>query len=273
MFIALNENNERIDINKADKSQSYFCPTCGKELSIKAIDSLSVKAHFAHKRGTECLDTWKHDMSEWHYNWQRLFPAENREVVVEKDGVKHRADVLINNFVIEFQHSPITAEEITERNNFYLSCGYTVVWVFDANDKIKNSFEKDGSVDPNRLESWERLVWKSKQANFDIPTPKNVFVFIEYTANVSNPPQQAAIMLWLRSFTPKEIIFHDTSPMHITRSNFLKQFGGNVPDNTLSAIEILEEGIKIRKNLESQREKIRTVYCIPKGQNKRHFRF
>jgi hypothetical protein len=270
MFTALNENNERIDINKADKSQRYFCPICGKELYIKATDSFSVRTHFAHK--SKCLDTWKHDMSEWHYNWQCLFPIGNREVVVEKDGVIHRADILINNVVIEFQHSPITAEEITKRNNFYLSCGYTVVWVFDANDKIKNSFEKDGSIDPNRLELWERLVWKTKQAKFDIPTPKNVFVFIEYTANVSYPPQQADIMLWLTSFTPKEILFHDTCPMYITRLNFLKQFGGNVPDNTLSVIEVLDKGKKIQKELESQRPKSQMVYYIPKGQNKRHSR-
>ena len=49
------------------------------------------------------------------------------------------ADVLINGYVIEFQHSPISRDEIKERNEFYTNCGYKVIWVFDANDKIKNT--------------------------------------------------------------------------------------------------------------------------------------
>ncbi|MBQ4272258.1 MAG: hypothetical protein IJB95_01195, partial [Clostridia bacterium] len=140
MFIAYDESKKRVDINDADKSKQYYCPICGEKLIIKAKDSLAVKRHFAHKKGAECLDTWQHDMSEWHYNWQCQFPEEYREVVVEKDEKKHRADVLINGYVIEFQHSPISRVEIKERNEFYTNCGYKVIWVFDANDKIKNTF-------------------------------------------------------------------------------------------------------------------------------------
>ena len=47
----------------------------------------------------------------------------------------------MNNTVIEFQHSPIAAEEIAERNRFYTECGHKVVWVFDAEGKIKNKNE------------------------------------------------------------------------------------------------------------------------------------
>ena len=85
MFIALNANNEKVSIENADKICEYFCPVCNEKLSIKATNSLSVRAHFAHKKGTECLDDWKHDMSDWHYNWQCKFPEEYREVAVEKD--------------------------------------------------------------------------------------------------------------------------------------------------------------------------------------------
>ena len=267
MFIALNESNERISIDKADKTHRYFCPVCGEILSIKAIDSLAVKAHFAHKRGTECLDTWKHDMSEWHYNWQCLFPEANREIVVEKDGVKHRADVLINNFVIEFQHSPITAEEITERNNFYLSCGYTVVWVFDAEGKIKNTYREDNNIEPfsNDLE------WKRARREFNIKTPEKVCIFIEYTANIiTNPPQQADIMLFLEKFSPKEIHFRDTRPMYITRGNFLKEYGVHVPDDILSIKDIFNENKEFIASLKRTRQG--TIMIVPK-RNKRHCRF
>ena len=57
MYIALDENKIRVHIENADKSKQYFCPVCGEKLIIKAVDSLSVKPHFAHKKGTECIDT------------------------------------------------------------------------------------------------------------------------------------------------------------------------------------------------------------------------
>ena len=34
-------------------------------------------------------------MSEWHCSWQEKFPAECREVVLEKDGVKHYTTEII----------------------------------------------------------------------------------------------------------------------------------------------------------------------------------
>lgn len=234
MFIALDESKNRIDIHIADKSRKYFCPVCGAELSIKAQDSLSVKAHFAHKKGTKCLDTWKHDMSEWHYNWQCMFPENCREVVVEKNGTKHRADVLINDVVIEFQHSPITAQEIMERNTFYLGCGYKVIWVFDAQNKIK-SWDGGDNLDPFKT----NLEWKRARREFDIPTPKGVSVFIEYSTEVStDPPQVTNIMLFLTKFEPKYITFHSTQPYYIARRNLLKQLGYPL-EGILSITDIL----------------------------------
>ena len=206
VFIALNANNEKVSIENADKICEYFCPICNEKLSIKATNSLSVRPHFAHKKGTECLDDWKHDMSEWHYNWQCQFPEEYREVVVEKDEKKHRADVLINGYVIEFQHSPISGDEIKERNEFYTNCGYKVIWVFDANDKIKNTFDNNGSIDPVRLQAWERLEWKRARAEFKDQACKNVLYFIEYNTDIfTNPPRNPDIMLILTELHPKEI--------------------------------------------------------------------
>ena len=104
MFIALDTNRNRISIENAIKGNQYFCPICGEILTIRATESLAVKTHFAHKRGTICYDDWKHDMSEWHLSWQRQFPEQYREVVIEKNGIKHRADICINGTVIEFHH-------------------------------------------------------------------------------------------------------------------------------------------------------------------------
>ena len=133
MFIANDKNGNRVSSKNAVKGGEYFCPTCGELLTIKALNSEHYKnPYFSHKPNTRCSDNWEYDMSEWHREWQEKFPEQCREIVLENHGVKHRADVLINNTVIEFQHSPITHEEILERNRFYLSCGHSVVWVFDA---------------------------------------------------------------------------------------------------------------------------------------------
>ena len=82
MFIALDCDKNIVEIINATKEHKYYCPSCGEELIIRAKESVAVKPHFAHKKGTEC-DDFSHDMSEWHLTWQNQFPKECREVVVE----------------------------------------------------------------------------------------------------------------------------------------------------------------------------------------------
>ena len=127
MEFAKNARGERIHASNADKIQNYFCPICCQKVKPKQG---KIKAeHFAHE--IPCEDSWHYDMSEWHSQWQAQFPVGNREIVVTHLSEKHRADVVAYGYVIEFQHSPITAEEFEERNSFYLSCGKKVIWIFD----------------------------------------------------------------------------------------------------------------------------------------------
>ncbi|MEG9429492.1 MAG: competence protein CoiA family protein [Christensenellaceae bacterium] len=244
MFIAFNDKQEKIPIENATQENQYFCPICGEPLIIKAMNSLAVHPHFAHKRGTKCPDDWHYDMSEWHYSWQQKFPKENREVIITKDGVKHRADVLINNTVIEFQHSPIKGEEIAKRNNFYLTCGYNVVWVFDATDKIKNDIEK--SIDPIQCRN-DDLCWKRAKQEFTVfatKIPQKVKIFLQYKTLVSNsqyPNQEFDIMILLTKITPKNFTFYSTYPYYILPNNFVKQFGIVINDNTLSISDIVNK--------------------------------
>ena len=282
MFIALDGSNQRVSIDTVDKTKQYFCPVCGEKLSIKALDSLSVKAHFAHKKGTECLDTWQHDMSEWHYNWQCLFPEEFREVVVEKDGIKHRADVLINDYVIEFQHSPITATEIMERNTFYLNCGYNVIWVFDANGKIKNSFDKDGCIDPAKLKVGD-LEWKRARAEFKDQICKEVSYFIEYNTNIStNPPSNSNIMLFLTELHPKEIKYLPTifpvgdrdKYIYLIKDYFVRSFLPKKDnDNVMSALDIIKKSLYYRQSLQQAPLQLRPRYTVGNSQSRRKSRF
>ena len=168
------ENNELVWIDTAleNPEKSYVCPICKTSLILRK--GKTVSPHFAHKSLAEC-DTWKHDMSDWHREWQERFPEKYREVVLtleyteeeyrlkrnsfegkyssyeEHDAawkaetgqgtpitITHRADVCIGKYVIEFQHSPLSSAEFEERIWFYTALGYDLLWVFDLQEKVKD---------------------------------------------------------------------------------------------------------------------------------------
>lgn len=178
MFVGLSKRvNKRIHVDDAIAyypKDEYICPVCKAPLIIKN-GQINVP-HFAHKSLQDC-DTFTQDMSKWHRDWQNVFPKKNQEVVLtfetneyqfeydsynygfsnkdiyqfhsflNKDNehlknnkltIKHRADVLACGYVIEFQNSPISKKEFNERNWFYTSCGYKVIWIFNFVDKVKN---------------------------------------------------------------------------------------------------------------------------------------
>ena len=166
MLIAHDEKGNRVSIDRVRKEEKYFCPICSLGLTVKNNGKIR-KPHFAHKIGSDC--DWG-DMSEWHISWQEKFPEENQEVIIENNGIKHRADVLIPsaNTVIEFQHSPISAEEFNARNQFYTDCGYKLVWVFDATERIR-PLDDDSSLETlsfdYRVNTWN-LIWNRKKTTF-----------------------------------------------------------------------------------------------------------
>ncbi len=254
MFIALDTNGERVSIENATKDNQYFCPICGELLTIRATDSLAVKTHFAHKRGTICYDDWTHDMSEWHLSWQKQFPEQCREVVIEKNGIKHRADICINNTVIEFQHSPIKGEEIAKRNEFYISCGYQVIWVFDATDQIKNWLED--SIDPMKCREGD-LCWKRAKQQFTVRMPPQVTIYLQYKTCISNPQyanQEFDIMLLLTKISTKDFTFYKTYPCYIQPINFLKQYGISLGDEVFSISDIISQTKSYMQQLKNKQQ-------------------
>lgn len=128
MFYALNENGQRITADEANKEEKYICPICNNHVVLKK--GLINISHFAHEHNV-CKDTWNYDMSEWHKRMQNYFPKECQEVVVNYQGQIHRADVLIDDIVLEFQNSPITAAEFEDRNEFFKKAGYRLAWIFN----------------------------------------------------------------------------------------------------------------------------------------------
>ena len=243
MIRANDKNGESILIGDTIKGEEYFCPTCGKPLIIKAKDpDAAVRPYFSHRPNTHCTDNWKYDMSEWHRAWQEKFPKQCREIVLENNGIKHRADVLINNTVIEFQHSPITHEEILERNKFYLSCGYPVVWVFDAKSptyKIKNKDKNNNCIDPMKCKE-DTLCWNRAKPQFKPIVQKGVNVYIQYKTTVSTPQKEYNgkefdILLFLTELTPKDFKFLRLNA-YILQENFLQQYGVNTGWNSIQQI-------------------------------------
>ena len=133
MFTAMDEARQRIFADKSlSKDAQYFCPICDGNVRLRAGNNNA--PHFAHI--TSCTDDFTHDMSEWHRQWQELFPLKNREYVIKHNDEAHRADVLCYGTVIEFQHSPISDGEFRRRNQFYTSAGFKVIWIFDLIDVV-----------------------------------------------------------------------------------------------------------------------------------------
>ena len=180
MFIGLNKENIKVDIVDANKNEEYFCPICNSKLQIKD-GQVNVK-HFAHISLKDC-DDFTHDMSEWHREWQAQFPLKNREVVIEHNGEKHRADVLACGYVIEFQHSPISCEEFNRRNDFYIKAGKKVVWVFDltyeASDVHRMRCYDEWSRKGDNGGKWEWLHSKKCFKDFVPHEQKDIILFFQ----------------------------------------------------------------------------------------------
>lgn len=145
MQFAIDEQGRHINIKHAAREGAYYCPICKCPMRQRR-GNINIH-HFAHAPGCECTDNWHYEeMCEWHHEWQRRYPDECQEYVMRNENEIHRADVFINNMVIEFQHSPISVKEFDERNQFYTRNGHTLVWLFDwteqYGDKLTSNEEE-----------------------------------------------------------------------------------------------------------------------------------
>lgn len=125
MIYALNLEGEKIEATPNTKA---ICPIC-KQKVISRCGEINIW-HFAHKNNEDC-DNWSEGETLWHREWKEQFKKEEREVIVGK----HRADIKINNLIIELQSTSISPAEIREREEFYK----TMVWIFNET-KNKNIY-------------------------------------------------------------------------------------------------------------------------------------
>lgn len=168
---------------KVKKNLSYLVCSNGNQLIT--YQSNKRKSHFKHKNN---FNACTNEMTRWHREWQECFDEEYREISIGN----RRADVFIHKKVLEFQHSPISRENVKLRLDNYTSHGYELIWIIDCNDSInietKNIYTKtngnnSGSSDPGFYESYLITFNKSyywKYENF----LDNEFIYLHHKRSI-----------------------------------------------------------------------------------------
>ena len=110
------------------KKVEAVCPSCGSK--VVARMGRIKQHHWAHAPGTVCPFE-REAMTRWHYEWQQRWPADQREVTVGK----HRADVKTDHWVVEFQHSSISLDDLQSREEHW---GPNLIWVVNEEGIGKN---------------------------------------------------------------------------------------------------------------------------------------
>lgn len=137
MQLALDSQNRRV---LAAIGQEAICPCCHS--SVKAFCGETNIFHWRHVNRADC-DIWYEPESQWHINWKNEFPLNWREIVINKDSIIHRADVLTSNgVVLELQNSSISAETIREREVFY----NRMVWLINCT-RYKNNIKTNSLLE------------------------------------------------------------------------------------------------------------------------------
>ena len=98
----------------------------GCELPVIAKCGKIKQWHWSHKADSQC--PLNKGETQWHRDWKNRFPTEAQEIFhLAENGERHFADVKTkNNWVLEFQHSPINDDELTARNDFYKQIAWVV---------------------------------------------------------------------------------------------------------------------------------------------------
>ena len=166
-----------------------------------------------------CNDSWEnchtYDISQWHNDWQQEFPKDNQEIPLKLGDARHRADILVGNTVVEFQHSIMSGKAFEDRNNFYHNLGYKVVWLFDMTDLFESGEILCTNKESNLLIQWNNPKKAFKEHAF---RDDNVDLFFQ----ISNTGEKCII----RVLETSEFGFEKfTATRPITKDAFLSYVG------------------------------------------------
>lgn len=141
-----------------------ICPQCSGDVLAKCGDIITW--HWAHI-ANDC-DMWNEPESDWHHRWKSYFPSSWQEVTIGA----HRADICTPSWIIELQASPLSPEEIIEREHHYQK----MVWLLRAEDFIKGfdlRFDAKRSITTFRWK-WPRKSWWYATTPIILDIPRHV---------------------------------------------------------------------------------------------------
>lgn len=121
------------------------CPGCDSSVLAKCGEIRIW--HWAHEV-LDC-DPWSEPESEWHLGWKKHAPEGRTEVVIERGGKKHRADIVCaNSAVLELQTAALPPSEVREREEFYkyMAWMFRVTWADRLHYGKKGFWWKHGSI-------------------------------------------------------------------------------------------------------------------------------
>lgn len=120
-------------VRKNIESKNQYL-VCIKGHQLVAVCKGDRKPHFRHKNA----DDYKSGrLSDWHYNWQLEFDETEKEFPkIEGSKKKRRADAVVGNYILEFQHSNISTSKVDGRKNDYSLYNKDILWVIDGNTGI-----------------------------------------------------------------------------------------------------------------------------------------
>lgn len=152
---------ESFRIEPTSKFQGAVCPLCKEKVIAKC--GLIKQWHWSHESILDC-DSFGEPESEWHLNWKNRFPNECVEVIIEK----HRADIKTklndslgnSTEIIELQNSPISPQEILEREQVYKN----MIWLFNGETFAKNLILRpNGSYISFRWKHPPKSLWSANK--------------------------------------------------------------------------------------------------------------
>ena len=147
MLYAVRDNNKILAYPK----ERAECPACGSTVISKCGNI--IVWHWAHLSNIDC-DPWYEPEKEWHLKWKGIFSPEYVEVSINE----HRPDVFLPYKQLwEFQFSPISSNEIKEREDYYHERGYALNWLFEVSRYIDNiEFNTHKGSSKNIWFRWKR---------------------------------------------------------------------------------------------------------------------
>lgn len=125
---------EGVKIRASPEIKNALCPLCNQKV-ISKCGKIKIW-HWGHLKKSNC-DNFKENETKWHIDWKNNFLKKNQEVIVEKFGKKHIADIKTDEgVVIEFQNSSISTKELIARENFWEN----LIWVINGDTIGKNIY-------------------------------------------------------------------------------------------------------------------------------------